>query len=101
VRPASVAQALQVLHAVGDSLTFTVRGVKTESADVQALVRGAMAIAGRVLFSGVPTGVAVTAAQRHSHESTSVGEAALACFMRPVSLQDALVCLTARQGRPL
>lgn len=109
VRAASVAQALQVLQAVGGSLTVTVWGAQTDGADVQALVRGAMAIAGRVLFAGVPTGVAVTAAQQHGGpwpsstrpESTSVGDAALARFLRPVSLQDAPAWLTARQGRPL
>lgn len=109
VRAASVAQALQVLQAVGGSLTVTVWGAQTESADVQALVRGAMAMAGRVLFAGVPTGVAVTAAQQHGGpwpsstrpESTSVGDAALARFLRPVSLQDAPAWLLARQGRPL
>lgn len=109
VRAASVAQALQVLQAVGGSLTVTVWGAQTDSADVQALVRGAMAIAGRVLFAGVPTGVAVTAAQQHGGpwpsstrpESTSVGDAALVRFLRPVSLQDAPAWLVARQGRPL
>ncbi|MDE2617084.1 MAG: aldehyde dehydrogenase (NADP(+)) [Burkholderiales bacterium] len=109
VRAASVAQALQVLQAAGGSLTVTVWGAQAESADVQALVRGAMAIAGRVLFAGVPTGVAVTAAQQHGGpwpsstrpESTSVGDAALARFLRPVSLQDAPAWLLARQGRPL
>lgn len=109
VRAASVVQALQVLQAVGGSLTVTVWGAQTDSADVQALVRGAMAIAGRVLFAGVPTGVAVTAAQQHGGpwpsstrpESTSVGDAALVRFLRPVALQDAPAWLTARQGRPL
>ena len=109
VRAASVAQALQVLQAVGGSLTVTVWGAQADSADVQSLVRGAMAIAGRVLFAGVPTGVAVTAAQQHGGpwpsstrpESTSVGDAALARFLRPVSLQDAPAWLVARQGRPL
>lgn len=109
VRAASVAQALQVLQAVGGSLTVTVWGAQEESADVRALVHGAMAMAGRVLFAGVPTGVAVTAAQQHGGpwpsstrpESTSVGDAALARFLRPVSLQDAPAWLIARQGRPL
>ncbi len=109
VRAASAAQALQVLQAVGGSLTVTVWGAQADSAEVQSLVRGAMAIAGRVLFAGVPTGVAVTAAQQHGGpwpsstrpESTSVGDAALARFLRPVSLQDAPAWLVARQGRPL
>jgi NADP-dependent aldehyde dehydrogenase len=109
VRAASVAQALQVLQAVGGSLTVTVWGAQAESADAQALVRGAMAVAGRVLFAGVPTGVAVTAAQQHGGpwpsstraETTSVGDAALQRFLRPVSLQDAPAWLLARQGRSL
>ena len=88
---------------------MTVWGAQAENADVKALVRGAMAIAGRVLFTGVPTGVAVTVAQQHGGpwpsstrpESTSVGDAALARFQRPVSLQDAPAWLVARKGRPL
>jgi NADP-dependent aldehyde dehydrogenase len=109
VRAASVAQALQVLQAVGGSLTVTVWGAQTEGDDVRALVRGAMAIAGRVLFAGVPTGVAVSAGQQHGGpwpsssrpETTSVGDAALGRFLRPVCLQDAPAWLTARQGQPL
>ncbi len=109
VRAASPDQALQVLQAVGGSLTVTVWGAQAEGDTVRALVRGAMAIAGRVLFAGVPTGVAVTAAQQHGGpwpsstrpESTSVGDAALGRFLRPVCLQDAPAWLTERQGRPL
>ncbi|WP_037480626.1 aldehyde dehydrogenase family protein, partial [Sphaerotilus natans] len=107
VRAASLSQALQVLQAVGGSLTVTLWGVEQDSDKSRALVRGAMAIAGRVLFAGVPTGVAVTAAQQHGGpwpsstrpESTSVGDAALARFLRPVCLQDAPAWLTERAGR--
>ena len=68
----------------------------------------ATARAGRVLFAGVPTGLAVTAAQQHGGPwpastapmTTSVGDAALARFLRPVSLQDAPAWLLARSGRP-
>ncbi|MFZ2989050.1 aldehyde dehydrogenase (NADP(+)), partial [Ideonella sp.] len=108
VRAASVAQAVQVLQAVGGSLTVTLWGAEVESDDSHALVRAAMAIAGRVLFAGVPTGVAVNAAQQHGGPwpsstqpmTTSVGDAALARFLRPVALQDAPAWLTARAGRP-
>ncbi|MBV8617712.1 MAG: aldehyde dehydrogenase (NADP(+)) [Curvibacter sp.] len=104
----SVAQTLEVLRAVGGSLTVTLWGVETDTPDHRRLVRGAMAIAGRVLFAGVPTGVAVTAAQQHggpwpsSSEpmTTSVGDAALDRFLRPVALQDMPAWLTARQGQP-
>jgi hypothetical protein len=61
-----------------------------------------------VLFAGVPTGVAVTAAQQHGGPwpsstesmSTSVGDAALERFLRPVALQDMTGWLQARQGQP-
>ncbi len=109
VRAASLAEALQVLQAVGGTLTVTLWGAQADSDTSRALVRGAMAIAGRVLFAGVPTGVAVTAAQQHGGpwpsssrpESTSVGDAALARFLRPVCLQDAPAWLIARKGQPL
>jgi len=104
----SVTQTLQVLQAVGGSLTVTLWGLNEDTADHRALVRGASAMAGRLLFAGVPTGVAVTAAQQHGGPwpssteamSTSVGDAALDRFLRPVSLQDMPAWLVARQGQP-
>jgi NADP-dependent aldehyde dehydrogenase len=108
VRANSVAEVLQVLQAVGGSLTVTLWGAEDESADTRALVRGAMAIAGRVLFAGVPTSVAVTAAQQHGGPwpsstqpmTTSVGDSAMDRFLRPVALQDAPAWLLARKGQP-
>lgn len=108
VRADSVAQMLDVLHAVGGSLTVTLWGAEDDNADTRALVRGATAIAGRVLFAGVPTGVAVTAAQQHGGPwpsstqpmTTSVGDAAMERFLRPVALQDAPAWLLARKGQP-
>ncbi|MEX8493004.1 aldehyde dehydrogenase family protein [Sphaerotilus sp.] len=109
VRAANLVQALQVLQAVGGTLTVTLWGMDADTGQTRALVRGAMAIAGRVLFAGVPTGVAVTAAQQHGGpwpsstrpESTSVGDAAMARFLRPVCLQDAPAWLVERPGRPV
>lgn len=108
VRCANLAEIHQVLWAVGGSLTVTVWGADEDTADHRALVRSAMQIAGRVLFAGVPTGVAVTAAQQHGGPwpastapmSTSVGDAALNRFLRPVCLQDAPAWLRARGGVP-
>lgn len=104
----SVAQTVQVLQAVGGSLTVTLWGADQDTPETRALVRGAMAMCGRVLFAGVPTGVAVTAAQQHGGPwpsstepmSTSVGDAALDRFLRPVALQDTPAWLVQRQGRP-
>ena len=104
----SVAETLLVLNTVGGTLTVTFWGAEEESADVHKLVRGATSIAGRVLFAGMPTGVAVTTAQQHGGPwpsstepmTTSVGDAALDRFLRPVSLQDMPDWLKNRQGRP-
>ena len=108
VRTRSSADVLQVLKAIRGSLTVTLWGVPsdatTPSQDVQNLVSMAMQIAGRVLFSGVPTGVAVTAAQHHggpfpastAPSTTSVGYCAMDRFLRPVALQDAPLWLQAR-----
>jgi NADP-dependent aldehyde dehydrogenase len=108
VRSASVAETLAVLRAIGGSLTVTLWGAETESDSTRDLVRAATQIAGRVLFAGVPTGVAVTSAQHHGGPfpastqpfTTSVGYAALDRFLRPVALQDAPEWLVARKGVP-
>ncbi len=104
----SAQQTLQVLHTVGGTLTVTFWGADEDTPETRRLVRGATAIAGRVLFAGVPTGVAVTAAQQHGGPwpsstepmTTSVGDAALDRFLRPVSLQDMPDWLVQRKGRP-
>lgn len=108
VRCADLAEVRSVLDAVGGSLTVTIWGAEEDTAENRILVRQAMLIAGRVLFAGVPTGVAVTAAQQHGGPwpastapmTTSVGDAALDRFLRPICLQDAPIWLVARQGVP-
>lgn len=108
VRTRSIEEVIAVLNAVGGSLTVTLWGADTASAANLMLVRGAMSIAGRVLFAGAPTGVAVTAAQQHGGPwpsstqpmHTSVGDAALDRFLRPVCLQDAPSWLVGRGGVP-
>ncbi len=108
VRAGSVAQACAVLHAVGGSLTCTLWGADDDSPDHRALVRAASAIAGRVLFAGVPTGVAVCAGQQHGGpfpsstrpDTTSVGHAALDRFLRPLALQDAPDWVRSFNGKP-
>lgn len=97
VRAASVEQVIEVLEAVGGSLTTTLWGAQAASDENRQLVRAAEKISGRVLFAGVPTGVAVCHAQQHggpwpsstTPHTTSVGYAALERFLRPVALQDA------------
>ena len=104
----SIREAQQALLAVGGSLTATVWGAESGDADAQAIVHSAMQIAGRVLFTGVPTGVAVTRAQHHggpwpastAPQTTSVGLMAMHRFLRPVALQDPPAWLAARRGVP-
>lgn len=90
-------EILSVLEAVAGSLTVTIWGAEEASDEIRNLSHKAIEIAGRVLFKGVPTGVAVTASQHHGGPfpsstapmTTSVGDAALERFLRPVCLQDA------------
>lgn len=87
----------QVLEAIGGTLTTTLWGAEQDTPANRSLVRVAEQVSGRVLFKGVPTGVAVCAAQNHggpwpsstAPQTTSVGYAALERFLRPVALQDA------------
>ena len=97
IKVRSVDQAVSVFDAIGGTLTATLWGFEQDTDDTRTLLRAARNIAGRVLFSGVPTGVAVTHAQQHGGpwpastqpQSTSVGYAALQRFLRPLALQDA------------
>jgi NADP-dependent aldehyde dehydrogenase len=105
----STAEVIDVLEAVGGSLTVTVRGASDDNEQTRSIVRASIRIAGRVLFAGVPTGVAVSDAQHHGGpwpsstqpSMTSVGYSALDRFLRPVALQAAPAWLLERSGRPL
>jgi NADP-dependent aldehyde dehydrogenase len=84
------------LAAIGGSLTATIWASEEEATLARPVVAEAARIAGRLLFSGVPTGVAVTMAQQHGGpwpvstrpDTTSVGMFAIERFLRPVCLQD-------------
>jgi len=82
------------LAKVPGSLTGTVHAQPGE--DVSELVEQLSGLAGRVLFDGWPTGVAVNWAQQHGGPYpattslfTSVGATAVRRFQRPVAYQDA------------
>lgn len=78
------------------SLTATVHGEDAEVPDLAELLSALRERAGRVVWNGFPTGVAVTAAQHHggpypattSSGHTSVGTTAIRRFQRPVAYQD-------------
>lgn len=80
------------------NLTGTVHtGADEDSPALRRLVDWISRNAGRVVFGGWPTGVAVTPAMQHggpwpattNDSSTSVGTAAIARFLRPVAYQSA------------
>ena len=113
VEYASVEELTAALDAVPGSLTATLHADPEAEADlVRSLLAQVSAKAGRVIWDGWPTGVAVTAAQHHggpwpastSVLHTSVGTAAVRRFLRPVAYQnlpDALLPPALRDANPL
>lgn len=94
VEYADVDEALDVVRAVGGSLTASVHAEPGD--DVAGIVAVLSEVAGRVLFAGWPTGVAVSWAQQHGGPwpsttsiHTSVGVTAMRRFLRPIAFQDA------------
>jgi NADP-dependent aldehyde dehydrogenase len=86
----------ELLDRLGGQLTLTVHAEQPEDdAFVERLLPALAAKAGRVVFDGFPTGVAVTAAMVHggpypattSPRDTSVGTASIGRFLRPVAFQ--------------
>jgi len=90
----------ELFAAVADlpaSLTFTIHSSTDEDASLVAdLAIAARRLAGRIVFNGVPTGVAVTWSQNHggpwpstNSVHTSVGATAIRRFLRPLAWQNA------------
>jgi NADP-dependent aldehyde dehydrogenase len=94
-RPDDVrAAATQLFTMLPNSLTATLH--TTDDDDIAALLAVASAHAGRILFGGFPTGVAVSWAQHHggpwpatNSAHTSVGATAIRRFLRPLTFQNA------------
>lgn len=86
---------LEVGAALRGQLTVTVHGEETDPLSPALLSMGS-SLAGRVIWNGWPTGVAVTHAMTHggpypattAPSHTSVGTAAIHRFLRPVSFQS-------------
>ncbi|MDI3387965.1 aldehyde dehydrogenase (NADP(+)) [Streptomyces sp. B-S-A8] len=90
-------EAARVLDRLDGSLTVTFHTAEGDAGALAPLVELAQNKAGRVLFNGWPTGVAVIRAQQHggpypaaTSAQTSVGPYAVERFLRPVAYQDAL-----------
>jgi NADP-dependent aldehyde dehydrogenase len=109
----SIEDATAALLRGGGQLSATVHAQPEEHALLAPLVEAATRVAGRIVFDGVPTGVAVTWAMHHGGPypaasdggaHTSVGMTALRRFLRPVVFQDApqeLLPPALRDGNPL
>jgi len=88
-------EVLAAVRALGGSLTATIHAEPSD--DIAEIVDTFAEIAGRVLFDGWPTGVAVDWAQQHggpwpsttSSMHTSVGATAIRRWLRPVAYQSA------------
>jgi NADP-dependent aldehyde dehydrogenase len=87
---------LAALRLVPGSLTATVHVAEGDATLSDEVLRALQDKAGRLLFNGYPTGVAVSWAQHHggpwpstNTQHTSVGATAIRRFLRPVAWQDA------------
>ncbi|WP_460947899.1 aldehyde dehydrogenase (NADP(+)) [Okibacterium endophyticum] len=97
VRYSSREQLIEALQGLEGALTATIHGEDSEDELIEAVLGVAMQKAGRVIFNGYPTGVAVTAAMTHggpwpsttNAQHSSVGTTAIRRFLRPVTLQNA------------
>ena len=94
VRYSSAEELRSALEAVPGSLTATLHSEPSD--EVAEVLEVLTRKAGRVLFAGWPTGVAVTWSQQHGGPwpattslHTSVGATAIRRFLRPVVFQDA------------
>jgi NADP-dependent aldehyde dehydrogenase len=101
VRCPDTERAVAVLDALGGQLTATLHAQPEELESLRPLVARLERKAGRVIFDGFPTGVAVTHAMHHGGPYpatsaplyTSVGSTAIRRFLRPVAWQNAPAAL--------
>ncbi|MFF5989003.1 aldehyde dehydrogenase (NADP(+)) [Prauserella flavalba] len=96
VRYSEDKELLDALARLEPSLTATVHLGSDEAADRTALLDGLREVAGRLVFDGYPTGVAVSWAQHHGGPwpstntiHTSVGTTSIRRFLRPFAWQGA------------
>ncbi|RBM19963.1 aldehyde dehydrogenase (NADP(+)) [Prauserella sp. PE36] len=96
VRYSDDKELLDALARLEPSLTATVHLGSGEAADRTELLDGLREVAGRLVFDGYPTGVAVSWAQHHGGPwpstntvHTSVGTTSIRRFLRPFAWQGA------------
>ncbi len=89
-------QLLELATAMPNSLTATIQAEDCDVSLVRDLEEIVTKKAGRIIYNGIPTGVAVTHAMQHGgpfpattdSSSTSVGSSAIFRFLRPVTFQN-------------
>lgn len=102
----------EALNRVDGSLSISVHGEEADFDELLVIRDRLVGRAGRVVWNGFPTGVAVVAAQHHGGpfpattdpRHTSVGITAIDRFLRPVAFQDmpdALLPQALREDNPL
>ena len=109
VQYSSLEQVHEVVASVPGSLTATLHAQPDE--DVRELLEDLSRVAGRVLYGGWPTGVAVSWAQHHGGPypsttslHTSVGATAIRRWLRPIAYQtlpDELLPAELQEANPL
>ena len=90
------AQLLEIINGLEGQLTGTIIAEKEDHNNLQPLIHALQDRVGRIVFNGVPTGVAVVNAMTHggpypaSTDSrfTAVGQQAIKRWVRPFSYQD-------------
>ena len=96
IRYDGLESAAAVIGVLGGQLTGTLHAEADELDALRGIVAALEGLAGRVIFNGFPTGVAVTRAMQHGGPypattalHTSVGTTAIRRFQRPVTWQNA------------
>jgi NADP-dependent aldehyde dehydrogenase len=94
VRYGDFGQVSQVLNRIGGQLVISFYALNGEISAISTLIKVAMRNAGRIVWCGVPTGVAVVEGMHHggpwpasSASIGSVGPEAITRFLRPVTWQ--------------
>ncbi len=96
IRCKDAAAMLAVAKAMRGQLTSSIMGTTSEIEQNQELVEQMKNICGRIIFNGVPTGVAVCRAMQHGgpfpattdSRFTSVGADGILRFVRPIAYQN-------------
>ena len=105
-------EMIAVAEGLNGQLTATILGSEADQKAIRLLLPKVQPKVGRILFEGLPTGVAVTKAMQHggpypaSTDSrfTSVGSDAIYRWLRPLAFQDcpdALLPLPLQNQNPL